>query len=128
MEWNAAPIEGDVAEQVARLKRDPGQNLLIYGSGSFERLLLQHGLLDRLRLMIYPVVLGGRLLLRRGAAGHQLRLPVRAAVNRSLPGGPQLGQALTPSETVRAHTVTRRRLARHSRQRRARPRATQPAW
>jgi dihydrofolate reductase len=58
MEWNATPIGGDVADEVAELRRDPGQNLLIYGSGSLVRLLLQHGLLDQLRLMIYPVVLG----------------------------------------------------------------------
>jgi dihydrofolate reductase len=58
MEWNAALLEGDVVEEVARLKRDSGRNLLIYGSGSLVRLLLQHGLIDQLRLMIYPVVLG----------------------------------------------------------------------
>jgi dihydrofolate reductase len=57
MEWNAVLIEGDVAEEVAKLKRDSGQNLLIYGSGSLVRLLLQHGLIDQLRLMIHPVVL-----------------------------------------------------------------------
>jgi dihydrofolate reductase len=32
--------------------------LLIYGSGSLVRLLLQHGLIDQLRLMIHPVLLG----------------------------------------------------------------------
>ena len=58
MEWNAALIEGDVADEAARLKRDAGQNLLIYGSGSLVRLLLQRGLIDQLRLMVYPVVLG----------------------------------------------------------------------
>ncbi|HEV8274076.1 MAG TPA: dihydrofolate reductase family protein [Streptosporangiaceae bacterium] len=58
MAWNAALIEGDVAGEAARLKRDSGRNLLIYGSGSLVRLLLQHGLIDQLRLMIYPVVLG----------------------------------------------------------------------
>jgi len=58
MEWNAALIEGDVAEEVARLKHNSGQNLLIYGSGSLVRLLLQHGLIDQLRLMIHPVLLG----------------------------------------------------------------------
>jgi len=58
MEWNATPIRGDVAEEVAKLKCGPGQNLLIYGSGSLVRLLLRHGLIDQLRLMIHPVVLG----------------------------------------------------------------------
>jgi len=67
MEWNAAPIGGDVAEEVAKLKRDPGQNLLIYGSGSLVRLLLRHGLIDQLRLMIHPVVLLERCASQRGA-------------------------------------------------------------
>ena len=67
MEWNAAPIGGDVADEIARLKRDSGQNLLIYGSGSLVRLLLQHGLLDQLRLMIHPVVLLERCASQRGA-------------------------------------------------------------
>src|SRR5262249_54461321 len=67
MKWNATPIRGDVAGEVAKLKRDPGQNLLIYGSGSLVRLLLQHGLLDQLRLMIHPVVLLERWASQRGA-------------------------------------------------------------
>jgi dihydrofolate reductase len=58
MKWNAALIEGDVAEEVAKLKTDPGHNFLIYGSGSLVRLLLQHCLIDQLRLMIHPVLLG----------------------------------------------------------------------
>jgi dihydrofolate reductase len=71
MAWNAAPIEGDVADEAARLKRDSGQNLLIYGSGSLVRLLLQHGLIDQLRLMIYPVVLGAGKLRFTGTGGKK---------------------------------------------------------
>jgi dihydrofolate reductase len=71
MEWNATLIEGDVAEEVAKLKRDSTQNLLIYGSGSLVRLLLQYGLIDQLRLMIYPVVLGAGKLLFTGTGGKK---------------------------------------------------------
>jgi len=75
MEWNATPIRRDVADEVAKLKRDPGQNLLIYGSGSLVRLLLQHGLIDQLRLMIYPVVLGaGKLLFSDTGSKKELEL------------------------------------------------------
>jgi dihydrofolate reductase len=75
MAWNATPIQGDVADEVARLKRDSGQNLLIYGSGSLVRLLLRHGLLDQLRLMIYPVVLGaGKPLLTQPGDKKELQL------------------------------------------------------
>ena len=57
-EWNAQIIGGDVAAAVARLKQEPGQNLLIYGSGQLVEYLRQHGLIDEYRLMIFPVVLG----------------------------------------------------------------------
>jgi len=70
-EWNATVIEGDVADEVAKLRRDSGQNLLIYGSGSLVRLLLRHGLIDQLRLMIHPVVVGAGILLFAGAGGKK---------------------------------------------------------
>lgn len=57
-EWNAQIITGDVAATVARVKQEPGQNLLIYGSGQLVEHLRQHGLIDEYRLMIFPVVLG----------------------------------------------------------------------
>jgi dihydrofolate reductase len=98
MEWNATPIGGDVADEVAKLKRDSGQNLLIYGSGSLVRLLLQHGLLDRLRLMIYPVVLGaGKLLFTETGSKKELELAgvtttsagVLVVDYKKAPGGPR---------------------------------------
>ncbi|GAA4041118.1 dihydrofolate reductase family protein [Hymenobacter glaciei] len=57
-EWNAESIAGDVATAVARRKQEPGQNLLIYGSGQLVEYLRQHGLIDEYRLMVFPVVLG----------------------------------------------------------------------
>ncbi len=75
MEWNATLIAGDVADEVAKLKRDSGQNLLIYGSGSLVRLLLQHGLIAQLRLMIHPVVLGaGKALFTQTGGKKELEL------------------------------------------------------
>src|SRR5947199_1889671 len=43
-EWNASLIEGDVAEAVSTLKRQPGRDLLVAGSGVLVRTLLQHDL------------------------------------------------------------------------------------
>ena len=57
LEWNATALTGDVVEAVKALKKQEGQNLLVYGSGTFVQTLLQHGLVDELRLMIYPLVL-----------------------------------------------------------------------
>ncbi len=58
LDWNASLIEGSVAEEVSRLKEQPGQNLLIYGSADLVDTLMQHGLVDEYRLMVFPVVLG----------------------------------------------------------------------
>lgn len=57
-EWNATVIEGDVAEAVSELKQQPGQDLLVFGSGTLVQALLREGLVDELRLLVYPVVLG----------------------------------------------------------------------
>jgi dihydrofolate reductase len=58
LEWNASPIEGDVAAAVTKLKQEPGQDILIYGSGELVRTLTEHNLIDEYRLMVHPVVLG----------------------------------------------------------------------
>jgi dihydrofolate reductase len=58
-EWsNSTLIKGDVAEEVARLKREDGGDILVAGSGQLVQTLLQHDLVDELRLMVFPVVLG----------------------------------------------------------------------
>ena len=58
--WNNSTlIEGDVAESIAELKRQPGKDITIIGSGVLVRSLLRDGLLDELRLMVHPIVLGG---------------------------------------------------------------------
>jgi dihydrofolate reductase len=59
-EWNnSTVIKGDVAAEISRLKQQPGQDLLVYGSGELLGTLLEHDLVDELRLMVFPVVLGG---------------------------------------------------------------------
>jgi dihydrofolate reductase len=58
LEWNAVLLKGDLAEEVATLKEQPGQNLLIYGSGELVNTLHPHGLIDEYRLMVFPVTLG----------------------------------------------------------------------
>ncbi|MFL5908962.1 MAG: dihydrofolate reductase family protein [Gaiellaceae bacterium] len=57
-EWNATILEGDLAEEVARLKQEEGGDLLIYGSGDVVDELTRHGLIDEYRLMVHPVVVG----------------------------------------------------------------------
>jgi len=73
-EWNATIITGDVAEQVARLKEQPGQDLLIYGSGTLVDQLTRDGLIDQYRLIVYPVVVGAGKRLFSAASATTLRL------------------------------------------------------
>lgn len=61
LEWNNSTlIKGNIAEGIAELKRRPGKDITIIGSGILVRSLLRDGLLDELGLMVHPVVLGGR--------------------------------------------------------------------
>ncbi|MGH2962741.1 MAG: dihydrofolate reductase family protein [Solirubrobacterales bacterium] len=56
---NSTVLEGDVASAVAALKREDGGDLHVIGSPQLVRALLENDLVDELRLMIDPVVLGG---------------------------------------------------------------------
>jgi dihydrofolate reductase len=76
LEWNnSTPIQGNVAEEVSRLKWQPGKDILIFGSGDLVNTLMQHDLIDEYRLMVFPVVLGsGKPLFRDGSDTKVLRL------------------------------------------------------
>lgn len=56
-EWNATFLRGEVADEVAKLRTEPG-HLLINGSATLVNYLTRHNLIDEYRIMIYPVVLG----------------------------------------------------------------------
>ena len=59
LEWeNSTRLSGDAAEAVAELKRSDGRDLLIQGSSTLYVPLLAAGLIDRLVLMTFPVILG----------------------------------------------------------------------
>ena len=56
---NTTVIRGDVATEVARLKAEPGGDLLIAGSCQLAHTLIQAGLVDEYRLMVFPIIIGG---------------------------------------------------------------------
>lgn len=68
-EWNNSKlIKRSVAEEVSKLKQQPGKDILIFGSADLVHMLMQHGLIDEYRLLVYPVVRGsGKRLLRDGS-------------------------------------------------------------
>lgn len=56
--WNAMLLEGDVADEVAKLKQQPGQNILKFGTGALDRALMRHNLVDEFHFWLYPVAVG----------------------------------------------------------------------
>jgi dihydrofolate reductase len=59
VEWqNARLVKENIPEELSKLKREPGKDLIIFGSSNLSVTLLQHGLIDEFRIMVNPVILG----------------------------------------------------------------------
>jgi dihydrofolate reductase len=74
--WNNSTLlKGNIAAEISRLKQQPGQDILIAGSGELVHSLKQSDLIDEYRLMVFPIVLGsGKRLFKDGSAIKTLRL------------------------------------------------------
>lgn len=83
-EWdNVTLLRDNLADEIERLKQQPGQNIGVAGSPTLVRSLLQQNLLDRLTLMIHPVVVGhGKRLFEDGGDLKRLRL-VDSSISRT---------------------------------------------
>jgi dihydrofolate reductase len=75
-DWSGSELlKGEVAEAVAELKRRPGRELQVHGSGDLVHTLARHDLVDEYRLLIFPVLLGsGKRLFVEGCAPTAFRL------------------------------------------------------
>jgi dihydrofolate reductase len=74
-DWNNSTIiSGNVAEEVASLKEQPGQDILINGSGKLIQSLMPDNLIDEYRLLVYPIVLGSGKRLFQGGIDTTLKL------------------------------------------------------
>lgn len=66
---NSTLLEGDAADAIAKLKEQPGKNLVILGSGQLVQSLMPRNLIDEFVLLIHPLILGsGRRLFAEGAS------------------------------------------------------------
>ncbi|HEX2026404.1 MAG TPA: dihydrofolate reductase family protein [Nitriliruptorales bacterium] len=76
VEWqNSTLIQGDVADYVRGLKEQPGPEIQVHGSGELIQTLLEHDLIDELRVWTFPVLLGtGRRLFAGGTIPAGLKL------------------------------------------------------
>jgi dihydrofolate reductase len=74
--WQNSTLIGEnVADEVAKLKKGEGGDIVISGSGALVRSLLHYGLLDELKLMIHPILVGsGKRLFEEGEEQTKLEL------------------------------------------------------
>jgi dihydrofolate reductase len=75
-EWNNSTVlKGDLVEEVTKLKQTPGGDIVVHGSAQLVQALIEHDLVDELRLMVFPVVLGsGKRLFGETSDKKSLRL------------------------------------------------------
>ncbi len=75
--WNNCRlVRGNAAEEVSQLKKSPGKDIVILGSGMLASDLLQRGLIDEYRVILNPVLIGAGKPLFEGIE-HQLRLALK---------------------------------------------------
>jgi dihydrofolate reductase len=101
-EWaNTTVLEGDLATAVRDLKANEGRELQVHGSGQLVQFLLENDLLDRLNLLIFPVIVGdGRRLFPESGNATGLKLdesrttPSGVTISAYRPAGrPEFGEA-----------------------------------
>ena len=75
-DWNNSTVlDGDVAESVAKLRDEIDGDIVVAGSAQLVQALVEQGLVDELRLMVFPVVLGsGKRLFGETSDKHSLKL------------------------------------------------------
>ena len=75
-EWtNSTVLDGDLAEEVSKLRQESDGEIVVHGSAQLVQALVDQGLVDELRLMVFPVVLGaGKRLFGETSDKRRLRL------------------------------------------------------
>ena len=82
---NASVLKGDVVTEVSKLKQDVDGDILVYASYQLGRTLIEHDLVDELRLVVFPVVLGaGQRLFGETTDNKPMRLVDTATIGDNL--------------------------------------------
>jgi dihydrofolate reductase len=68
---NTRLVKTNIAEEITKLKIEPGKDLIVFGSSDLAVALMQHGLIDEFRIMVNPVILGGGKSLFKGILKRQ---------------------------------------------------------
>jgi len=72
VKWNNSRlVKENIAEEISKMKQQPGKDMVIFGSGSIVSTLMQHGLIDEYRIIVNHVVLGNGKPLFKGINGKQ---------------------------------------------------------
>jgi dihydrofolate reductase len=59
VKWNNSRlVKENIAEEISKMKQQPGKDMVIFGSGSIVSTFMQHGLIDEYRIIVNPIVLG----------------------------------------------------------------------
>ena len=74
--WNNSTVlRGDVVKNISKLRQERGGDIVVHGSAQLVQMLIEHDLVDELRLMVFPVVLGtGKRLFGDRSEKKRLRL------------------------------------------------------
>jgi len=72
-------IRGDIPAEIAKLKAKSGGDLLVEGSCQLVRELARHGLVDGYRLMVFPIILGGKMRMFPDALNEPTRLKLTSS-------------------------------------------------
>lgn len=80
VEWNnSVLIRDNILEAIRKLKQEDGPDIVVHGSATLVQTLLQHDLVDRIRLLVYPLVLGtGKRLFQDGTTATLKLVEARA--------------------------------------------------
>jgi len=84
-EWNNTKlVKGNIVEEVSKMKSEPGDDMVIMGSGTIVSQLTQERLIDEYQLIVHPLVLGsGRTLFE----GVKQQLPLKRVNSRTFGNG-----------------------------------------